>query len=140
MHGAVAREWLIARIVVIGGLIIAAIAVIWFGWLQPTLIIHRLVERKEEQKQALVTAVSAMCDMGLTAAKNFGIVPAYGQMATNSVYTTNVRGRYICIAATHAARYLVAVDLLCKDFKNKRCISLYSVTQTDGTVLYQRQS
>jgi hypothetical protein len=32
------------------------------------------------------------------------------------------------------------VDLVCRDLKNPRCTSLYNVMQTDGTVIYQRQS
>jgi hypothetical protein len=45
----------------------------------------------------------------------------------------------VCAAATSAAKYLMAVDLLCRDLHSARCISLYNVMQPDGTVLYQRQ-
>ena len=31
------------------------------------------------------------------------------------------------------------VDLICRNLKDPRCTSLYNVSQTDGTVLYQRQ-
>jgi hypothetical protein len=34
---------------------------------------------------------------------------------------------------------VIAADLVCRDLRDRRCVNLYSVTQDDGTVLYQRQ-
>lgn len=137
-QGALSREWLIARIVVIGGLIIAVGAIAYFGWIEPMMLKRQELSRLHDRAQALSTAVTELCASGLTSAQNYGIVPPYGRLATNSVYTTNVQGRYVCVAATHATKYLVVIDLLCRNLKDRRCVSLYSVRQTDGTVLYQR--
>jgi hypothetical protein len=51
-----------------------------------------------------------------------------------------VQGRYVCVASTPAAKYLLAIDLICRDLKNPRCTSLYNIVQGNGAVLYQRQS
>ena len=73
------------------------------------------------------------------AAKNFGIVPQYGQLASARLEKTTVQGRYACLATTHSTKYVLIVDLVCRNFKDPRCSSLYNVSQADGAVLYQRQ-
>jgi hypothetical protein len=137
---ALSREWLVARIVVIGGCVIAVLAVVWFGWVQPEMERRATVARIQEHNKEVAAAAAQLCKSGLGAAQNYGIVPTYAQLSGSKVYITNVRGRYICVAATHAAKYLIAVDLLCHDVKAKRCVSLFSVVQGDGAALYRRQS
>ncbi|HEY6579275.1 MAG TPA: hypothetical protein VIY09_08120 [Rhizomicrobium sp.] len=137
---ALAREWLTVRIVVLGGFAAALVAGIYFGVIYPQFIQPRehhalLVQRVEK----LLHDEAQVCATALGTAKNFGIVPQYGQLITARLAPTDVPGRYICLAATNAAKYVMAVDLLCHDYRNVRCASLYNVSQSDGTVLYQRQ-
>jgi hypothetical protein len=137
---ALSREWLVARIVVIGGCVVAAAAVLWFGWVRPAMLQREATAAAQQVARSNIQAANQMCRTGLTSAQTFGIVPPYGQLAGRNIYRTNVQGRYVCVAATHATRYLVAIDLLCRNTKDRRCVSLFSVTQTDGTVLYRRAS
>jgi len=137
---ALAREWLAMRIIVIGGFVIALMAGLWFGVIYPDYVLPR------EQRNLLVARVkhlldeeAAVCTLTLNNAKNFGIVPQYGELATLRLSATDVPGRYICVAQTKVAKYLMAVDLQCRDLRSPRCVSLYNVSQADGTVLYQRQ-
>jgi len=137
---ALAREWLVMRIVVFGGFAVAILAAIWFGIIVPKVIAPR--EQRETlttQIRTLLTEEAQVCTTALGSAKNFGIVPQYGQLATAKLAQTNVQGRYACLAAPHAAKYILIVDLICRNLKDSRCVSLYNVSQTDGTVLYQRQ-
>jgi len=136
---ALSREWLVARIVLIGGCVVAVAAIVWFGWLQPDMQRREAIAAAQQVARANIEAANQMCRTGLTSAQSFGIVPPYGQIAGHNIYRTNVQGRYICVAATHATRYLVAIDLLCRNTKDRRCVSLFSVT-TGGTVLYRRAS
>ena len=135
------REWLVARVVVIGGFVVAVAAMIYFGWVQPAMQKREAVARAELMARESAAAAALFCKTGLGAAQNYGIVPSYAQIISRNIYLTRTQGRYVCVAATHAARYLVAVDLFCHDIKNKRCLSLYSVVdQGNKAVLYQRQS
>ncbi len=138
---ALRREWLIARIVVIGGFVIAIAAGAWFGVIVPEIIRPRLEHAALVNRvTTLLNAEAKICTMALASAKNFGIVPQYGQLASAKLGLTQVQGRYLCVATTSAAKYVLAVDLVCRELKNPRCTSLYNVMQADGTVLYQRQS
>lgn len=137
---ALAREWLAMRIIVIGGLLVALAAGLWFGLIYPKYVLPR------EQKAQLVNRIqkllndeAAICTLAINSAKNFGIVPQYGQLATLKLALTSVQGRYVCVAQTNVARYFLSVDLECHDLKSPRCVSLYNVSQPNGTVLYQRQ-
>lgn len=135
-----AREWLAIRIIVFGGFLVAIIAAIWFGIIVPKVIAPRqLRDRITTQIHTLLTQEAQVCTSALGSAKNFGIVPQYGQLASAKLAQTNVQGRYACLAATHAAKYVLIVDLLCRNLTDSRCVSLYNISQTDGTVLYQRQ-
>lgn len=137
---ALAREWLAIRIIVFGGFFVAIIAAIWFGVIVPKVIAPReLRETLTTQIRTLLTEEAQVCTTALTNAKNFGIVPQYGQLGSAKLAQTNVQGRYACLASTHAAKYVLIVDLFCRNLKDSRCVSLYNVSQTDGTVLYQRQ-
>jgi hypothetical protein len=140
-QAALSNEWLIARIVLIGGFVIAVAAIVWFGWVQPDMQRRELLAKIEKARHDYAHAAMQLCAVGLSSAKNFGIVPPYGQLYGEKMYSTNVQGRYVCIAATHATHYLVAVDLVCRNLQDTHCVSLFSVVnQHDGTVLYQRQS
>jgi hypothetical protein len=137
---ALAREWLAARIIVIGGFLVALAAGLWFEVIYPKYVLPR------EQKELLVGRVkhildeeASVCTITLNMAKNFGIVPQYGQLSTLRLSATDVQGRYICQAQTKVAKYLMAVDLQCRDLRNPRCVSVYNISQADGSVLYQRQ-
>lgn len=137
---ALAREWLAIRIIVLGGFLVAIAAAIWFGIIVPKVIAPReLREKLTTQIRTLLTDEMQICTTALTNAKNFGIVPQYGQLGSRKLAATNTPGRYACLAATHATKYILIVDLLCRNLNDTRCVSLYNVSQTDGTVLYQRQ-
>ncbi|HEY1612220.1 MAG TPA: hypothetical protein VGF97_00835 [Rhizomicrobium sp.] len=138
---ALAREWLIARIVVIGGFIVAIVAAIYFGYLVPRVLAPRQVRAALHSRIELLLKTEAqICTTALNDAKNFGIVPQYGHLANAKLGATDVQGRYVCVASTPAAKYLLAIDLICRDLKNPRCTSLYNIVQGNGAVLYQRQS
>src|SRR5437016_11258583 len=137
---ALAREWLAVRIIVFGGFTVAIAAAIYFGIVVPRYIAPReLRAALTTQIRTLLTQEAQVCTMALANAKNFGIVPQYGQLATAKLAQTNVQGRHACLATTHAAKYVLVVDLLCRNFKDSHCVSLYNISQSDGTVLYQRQ-
>jgi len=132
---ALAREWLAVRIIVFGGFLLAIAAAIWFAVIAP----REMRERLTTQIRTLLSEEAQICTTALGSAKNFGIVPQYGQLASAKLAQTNVQGRYACLAATHAAKYVMVVDLICRNIKDSHCVSLYNVSQTDGTILYQRQ-
>ena len=135
-----AREWLAMRIIIIGGFVIALAAGLWFGVIYPDYVLPR--EQREFFKSRvdrLLNEEATICTITLNNAKNFGIVPQYGQLATSKLALTNKQGRYACLARTNVAKYVMYVDLQCRDLKSPRCVSLYNVSQADGTVLYQRQ-
>ncbi len=137
---ALSREWLVARIVIIGGIVVAIVALAYFGWLRPTMLQREATARAQQRAHENVEVATQFCRSGLAAAQTFGVVPPYAQLFGHNIYRTNVQGRYVCVAATHLTRYLLVADLYCRALKDRRCVSLFSVTQANGTVLYQRQS
>ena len=72
-----------AKYIVIGGFAIALIAAIVFGVIIPQYIAPR-VQRAILAKQvvSLLSAEAQICTEALGSAKNFGIVPQYGQLAS----------------------------------------------------------
>jgi hypothetical protein len=146
MQRGTAREWLAARVVVVGGFLIA-IAVAAYFTLRPAP--QPVTEAQPAAQQQPMTAQQAasqnakdamlVCAQELVNAKNSGIVPASGQLANAFPKATSVRARYVCTAATSAAKYLISADLVCRDLLNSRCVRLYSITDAHGMVLYQRQ-
>jgi hypothetical protein len=133
-------EWRAALITIISGFVIAAA---YLGYLSYQAAHAPKVETPEQAALArnalIVRAAELVCQQALTASKNFGIVPNYAQLADPLPHSTNVRGRYVCASHTTVATYNMAVDLVCRQLRDPRCVLLYSVSQPDGTMLYRRQ-
>ena len=133
-------EWRAALITVIGGFVIAAA---YLGYTTYRAAHAPRVLTPEEaarvQNVLMVRAAELVCQQALTASKNFGIVPNYAQLSDPLPHGTGVTGRYTCSSRTNVATYNMAVDLVCRQLRESRCVVLYSVSQPDGTMLYQRQ-
>ena len=145
---ALKREWLAARIVVIGGFLIAIAAgtYVGLGWRGRIVHARQVAAAASAQQQAAsateeanIEAAAQFCAAALTNAKKAGLVPSFGQLTSAAPQQTKVTGRYLCPAATPSSKFMIAADLICRDLKSPKCVSLYSVTQNGGTVLYQRQ-
>lgn len=154
-----AREWFWARIVLIGGFIIAVAVAGFFAWQQHA---DRVAAQQADiaAQQARMAAVSQMtqqrraairqdakekgamlfCAMELVNAKNMGIVPSFGQLASPLPRKTDTQGRYACLAATQASKYEIQADLVCANVEDTKCVHLHSIKTDDGTVLYQAKN
>jgi hypothetical protein len=130
-------EWHAALITIIGGAVLALAVTAFVHFSKPSA--EQMAAANRAKQMAFLQNVEMVCTQAVASAKNFGIVPNYAALATRLPTATQAQGRYACVSATTAARYVILVDLMCRDFKNPRCIALYSVLQPDGTVLYRRQ-
>ncbi len=125
-------EWLAARIVFALGFGIPIIAILVVAFLYPAGM----------APTGQTTAASAgveFCQATISVAQSYGIVPNFAK-ASGQPQPSDVRGRYVCSAATNTTKYQVAVDLLCRNLNDSRCYNLFNVTRDDGSVIYQRQS
>jgi hypothetical protein len=137
-------EWYAALTTIIGGFVIAiaVAAYVTFGnkpAAQAPAVPPTQAELQKARDAALMKAGAEICGLELANAQTFGVVPNFGRLLTQMPRATDVRGRYVCVAGTQVTKYVLAADLMCRNLKDARCVSLFSVTQDDGTVLYQRQ-
>ena len=130
-------EWRAALIVIVGGALIAIAVTAYVRY--RTQSAEQIAAANRTKQVAVIQTAAMVCTQALAASKNFGIVPNYAELASPLPAATQVRGRYACEGATNVAHYVIAVDLLCRELKNPRCVALYSVVQPDGTVLYRRR-
>jgi hypothetical protein len=147
------REWLAARIVLIGGFIIAIAVAGYFTWSQHQQAVQDAAAQAAQQKAAEQAAAApsqelaaarertrmglVVCIREIVNAETLGVVPKYAKLASGAPAATGVQGRYVCNAATDVAKYAVTADLICADMRKADCVKLYSVKSDDGTVLYQ---
>jgi hypothetical protein len=133
-------EWRAALITIGGGFLIAMLYLGYITYQAAHAPKTLSPEEAARVRTALVVrAAELVCTQAIAASKSFGIVPNYAQLSDPLPHATKVTGRYLCTSRTPAATYNMAVDLLCRQLRNPRCVLLYSVSQPDGTVLYQRQ-
>lgn len=140
------REWKIGLFVVIGGFVIAiaVAAFLTFGKKQHAVVpdqtqIAEPATPSDERANGL-NDPSQVCRTALANAKNFGVLPNDSRLADPDPRQTDQEGRYMCDAETGKAKYSIAVDIVCEDAAKDRCVSIYSVAEDDGSVLYQRQN
>lgn len=123
-------EWLTARVVFVLGFGVPIVAAIVFMVLYPS--------PQQTAASSRQLAGQEFCEATVAVAQSFGIVPNFAK-ATGQPQNSDVRGRYVCTAATNAAKYAIAVDLVCRNITDPHCYNIYSITQDDGSVIYQRQ-
>lgn len=149
-QNALLREWRVAQITLLVG-VVAAVAVggyfVWQSMSKPSDAPAAMVDQElppDATQQAPVVSESdiqanvEVCKAALKHATDFGIVRVDAKLAADLPQGTDVTGRYACVAATEAAKYLIAFDLTCRDLKKDECVNLFSITQDGGAVLYQR--
>ncbi len=141
---ALKREWAAARIVVIGGFVVAIGVAGYFAYRERQ---ASLSQERAGAAQAVSGTTNAMtlerieaavCKAELARAKDIGIVPQYSELATPRFVWGNVPRRYVCEAATHLTQYFIAADLRCDNLADKRCVSIYRVALKDGRLVYSR--
>ena len=142
---ALKREWAAARIVVIGGFIIAIAVVGYFLWkarqdrLAQTPVVHAtVVSPPKIDAKTLRQLELALCTVELMHAQDLGMVPRYGELTTGLAFHGTVPGRFICEAKTSLTHYFISADLLCNKLTDARCVSVYRVALKDGTLIYSR--
>jgi hypothetical protein len=144
-HSALKREWAAARIVVIGGFIVAIAVAGYFLWkarqdrLAQQPVVHATVVRPPKvDAKTLLQLELALCTVELVHAKDLGMVPAYGELASSQLWHGTVPNRFICEAKTHLTNYFISADLLCNKITDARCLSVYRIALKDGTLIYSR--
>lgn len=133
MKRGIAREWAAARIVLIGGFIVAIAAVSYILWQRHEQAAEAQLRAKAETNAKIGLVV---CAMELASAKSMGIIPSYGQLTTAAPEPAAQRGRYSCTAATPSLKYVIAADLMCSEVDQPKCVKVVSIKTDDGTALY----
>ncbi len=145
---ALGREWLAARVVLIVGFAIAIGIGGYKAYAWRSAIVHARAEASGQISEDIGASESAdgggdagaqVCHQALAVAQAFGVLPEDAALTDNGLKPTGVTGRYACAAATKSAKFTIAVDLVCRNLQDQRCVSLYNVTQNGGAVLFQRQ-
>lgn len=140
---ALEREWAVTRIAIAVSVVLVIGVLAYVTFFMPG-VAPPPGETGADQQAATANSADAaaqghqVCSLALANAQNFGIVPSFTKIGDGQPKHTDVTGRYVCNAATEASHYALAVDLVCSDLTNAKCVNLYSVAQDDGTVLYQR--
>jgi len=143
--GALKREWAAARIVVIGGFVIAVAVAGYFVYrakqqqaaLQP--VVHATVVRPKVDPKLVARVELAVCTAELMHAKDLGAIPPYGELASGQlVRVADVPRRFICEAKTHLTAYFIAADVLCDKLSDPRCVSVYRVANREKQLIYSR--
>lgn len=140
---ALSREWAAARIVVIGGLIVALAVAGYFAYRarEATIAAQQAaapVMTPKVDAKTVARVELIVCNAELAHAKDLGIIPQYGRLDTPKLVRTQVERRYVCIGVTHLSKYYIAADLRCDNLADARCMSVYRIALPDGTLLYSR--
>ncbi len=138
------REWAAARVVIIGGFIIAIAVAGYFAYRQEQAMraqqagIPQAVTPHKIDAKLLARAELAICSAELAQAKATTAVPDYAQLATPRLARGNAPRRFICEATTNLTRYFISADVLCNKLTDARCVSVFKIALKDGTLVYRR--
>ncbi|HEY1632689.1 MAG TPA: hypothetical protein VGF56_15340 [Rhizomicrobium sp.] len=138
------REWLAAKIVLVGGFVIAVAVAGYFIYRQHQADVEAnqpaapvaAPRRPEDVK----TAMMLFCAQELVEGKNVNIVPVDAQLAEKLPRNTKVKNRFACIAHTTATVYFITADYRCAQVINPKCVRLYDIQTNDGLLIYRRRA
>lgn len=137
-------EWVVARVVFAVGVAASAAVFVWLGLHRGSFgesggVSSAIAQGGESSQASSQSAAQQFCSSAVGVAQSFGIVPN-GATPAGAPQKTDVTGRYVCVAQNGTAHYTISVDLICRALGDPRCFNLFTVTQDDGSVLFQRQS
>ena len=81
----------------------------------------------------------AVCKVAVDRAKAYGTLSSSATQQ-GSAKSTDVNDRKTCMVADGNDKYVVTVEIKCKDLKNDECLPIYSVEREDGLSLYQARA
>ncbi len=116
---------------VIGGAVVILAALGYVGWTQ--------FGHHRAKGGANALAERSVCEATLDRVQAYGVLSPAAQLAQDDADKTQIKDRVVCHAKTQTMQYAMTVDVPCKDMGDDSCLKLYSVTQSDGTALFQRQ-
>jgi len=137
-------EWVVARVVFAVGVVASAAIFVWLGLHRGTFgesggVTSAITQGGESAQTGGQSPAQQFCSSAVGVAQSFGIVPN-GATPAGPPQKTDVTGRYVCVAQNGTAHYTISVDLICRDLGDQRCFNLFTVTQDDGSGIFQRQS
>jgi hypothetical protein len=144
---ALKREWAAARVVVIGGIVVAIGVAGYFVWraqqerLAQAPVVHATTVPPKVDQKLVRRLELTLCTMGLVNAQGLGMVPQYATLATPRALRGTTPGRFICEAKTDLTHYFISADLKCSQLAqltDARCVSVYRVALKDGRLIYSR--
>jgi len=139
------REWLAAKIVVVGGFLIAIGVAAYFVIAPRFAPEHNMQENLPSSISHLIpedakTAMILFCAQELVEGKNVNIVPNDAQLAEKLPRNTGVKNRFACIARTNAVVYFITADYMCPRVTDPKCVRLYDIQTNDGLLVYRRRA
>ena len=139
------REWLAAKIVLVGGFVIAIGVAAYFVLAPRFAPDHHMQANLPDSVSHLIpddakTAMMLFCAQELVEGKNVNIVPVDAQLAEKLPRNTRVKNRFACIAHTTATVYFITADYRCTQVTNPKCVQLYDIQTNDGLLIYRRRA
>jgi len=83
--------------------------------------------------------IPSLCAATLARAVEYGLVESDTKLASADAGATAAKSRMICKARLGSEAYTLTVDVACDNVSDEKCLKLYSVTDTTGNSLFQRQ-
>jgi hypothetical protein len=137
-------EWIVARSVFALGIIVSAAVFVWLDLNRPPVLVPVGSDDAGSAASDIAAQAGAasqgrqFCASTVAVAQAFGVVPSAAS-PDGTPQRTDVQGRYVCVARNGQAQFTISVDLVCRDLADQHCFNLFTVTQGDGSVLFQRQ-
>lgn len=123
---------LIRNPLVLGGVAVVVIAVGVGGYFLGT----RHPDAPKTAEQA--AADRGVCEATLDRVRNFGILLPTAKLASDDATKTDTDKRVTCSATSDGTSYTIAVDVLCDNMGDEKCLQLFKVTDSTGKTLFQR--
>ena len=81
----------------------------------------------------------SLCEATLDTARDFGVLTPDATLASSDAQSGDTKDRFICQAKIGAVTVTMAVDQLCTDMGNPKCLAIWNISDSTGQTLYQQR-
>jgi len=82
--------------------------------------------------------LATACNRAVARAKDYGVLPASAEPASDSAAPGTEKGRSLCRAKAGLNEYSIVIDFRCNDGSSDSCFRLLRVTDSNGSALFDR--
>lgn len=99
----------------------------------------KIAEPESTQMASTSPSSESRCRAILDRVRDYGVVPFNSSLSGDPEGKQTDSGKIECMAESGDKNFSLIATVSCDDFADQKCLDIYRVSQSDGSILYQKR-